>query len=203
MLKHTKSLLTFSLLSTLLVGCGGGGGSGTAQTPDGVRINLTASDKGLVTASTDTGRLVGHNYTHAFYGVWVDDSKQVRELRFQGTETPRHEIPTSGSATYYGNAVRLDSVTNEVLTDATSRINVNFGRKTVDGEITMPGLRRDITLHEGRLNGASYSGQASVLMNSEGRYDGKLYGPNAAETAGIVRFGNNPDLDTAFGGKRY
>lgn len=203
MMYNIKHILLTGAMSALLAACGGGGGSGTAQTPDGTKINLTASDKGLVTASTDTGKLVGHNYTHSFYGVWVDDSKQIRELRYQGSQTLRDAVPTSGSATYYGNAVRLDSINEDALTDARSRINVDFGRKTVNGEITMPGLRRDITLHEGRLNGASYSGQASVLLNSNGRYEGKFYGPRAEETAGIVKFGNEPDLDTAFGGKRY
>lgn len=202
-MKITKHLVCVATITILLTACGGGGGSGTAQTPDGTKISLTASDKGLVTASTDTGRLDGHNYTHSFYGAWLDNSGQFRELRYQGTETPRDAVPTSGMATYYGNAVRVDSLTNSVLTDATSRINVDFGRKTVDGEITMPGARRDITLHEGRLNGASYSGQASVLFNNGGRYEGKLFGPNANETAGLVQFSNNPDLDTAFGGKRY
>lgn len=173
------------------------------ETPDGTRINLASGPKGTVEAKTDNGRVVGHNYTHAFYGVWLDNSKQLRSLHVQGIETPISGIPTSGSATYYGNAVRLDSINGAPLTDATSRINVHFGRKTVSGEITMPGLRRDITLHEGRLNGASYSGQASVIGNQSGLYEGKLYGPNANETAGIVKFRSNSDLDTAFGGKRY
>lgn len=173
------------------------------ETPDGTRINLASGSKGTVEAKTDNGRIVGHNYTHAFYGVWLDNSKQLRSLHVQGIETPTSGIPTSGSATYYGNAVRLDSINGAPLTDAASRINIDFGRKTVDGEITMPGLRRDITLHEGRLNGASYSGQASVIGNQSGLYEGRLYGPNAEETAGIVKFRSNSDLDTAFGGKRY
>ena len=103
-----------------------------------------------------------------FYGAWLDDSKQLKELRYQGRETPRDNVPNSGIATYYGKAVRVDNHPLgggvQILTeDTTSRINVNFGTKTVNGEITMPGLRRDITLHDGPLSGASYSGRASVL----------------------------------------
>ncbi|MFC3874112.1 factor H binding protein domain-containing protein [Neisseria musculi] len=82
-----------------------------------------------------------------------------------------------GKATYYGNAVRNDSLTGDIITDGKSRIDVDFGRKTVSGEITMPGLRRDITLHTGRLNGAEYSGNASVFGNSGGQYKGGLFGP--------------------------
>lgn len=173
------------------------------KTHDGTYINLSSGPKGAVEAKTDNGRIIGHNYTHSFYGVWVDNSKQLRGLHVHGNETPISSVPTSGSATYYGNAARLDSLTDSVLTDATSRINIDFGRKTVKGEITMPGARRDITLHEGRLNGASYSGQASVIGNQSGLYEGKIYGPNANETAGMVKFRSNSDLDTVFGGKRY
>ena len=197
-----KQMLLLGTTAVLLAACGGGG-AGTATTPDGTKINLNISDSGLVGGKTEKGKLNGYNNKDSFYGVWVDDSKQFRELRAQGTVTPVREIPTSGRATYYGNAVRLDSITNSVLTDATSRINIDFGNKTVDGKIEMPGLRRDITLHEGRLDGASYSGSASVLGNNSGHYDGKLFGKNAAETAGIVKFDKNSDLDTAFGGTKY
>ena len=99
--------------------------------------------------------------------------------------------------------MRNDSISGDIILDAKSRIHVNFGSKTVSGEIEMPGLRRDITLHEGRLNGAKYSGSASVFGNSGGRYDGALFGKHYEETAGVVKFDNNPSLNTAFGGKRY
>ena len=190
-------------VSVLLLAACGGGGAGSATTPDGTKINLDISSKGEVSGKTDNGKLEGYNNNHSFYGVWLDDSKQLKELRYQGTVTADREVPRSGQATYIGSAVRLDSLTKDILTDGTSRIDVDFGEKTVKGEIDMPFPRRDITLHEGRLNGASYSGNASVLGNSSGSYQGGLFGPNAAETAGIVQFDTNHDLDTVFGGKKY
>jgi len=199
--KMKKSFLLCAT-AVLLVACGGGGGGGVAATPDGTKINLDLSPKGHVAGKTDNGYIEGQNYTHMFYGAWLDDSKQLKELRYQGTETPRDNVPNSGIATYYGKAVRVDNHPLgggvQILTeDTTSRINVNFGTKTVNGEITMPGLRRDITLHDGPLSGASYSGRASVLGNDSGRYEGKLFGPNAQETAGLVKFDTNSDLDTS------
>lgn len=199
-----KKSLAAAFCMIFLAACGSGsGGSGVAETPDGTRINLGLSEKGLVGGQTTDGTLKGWNQDSSFYGAWVNNSNQFQELRYQGDLTPEREIPGSGKATYYGNAVRNDSITGTIITDGTSRVTVDFGNKTVSGEITMPGLRRDITLHEGRLSGAQYSGNASVLGNNNGHYRGGLFGKNAAETAGLVEFGNNPDLNTAFGGKRY
>lgn len=172
-------------------------------TPDGSKLNLSISLKGAVSGKTTDGKIIGWNNDYSFYGAWVNNSRSVQELQFSGSFTPENEVPNSGKATYYGNAVRNDSLNSDILTNAESRINVDFGRKTVSGEIIMPGLRRNITLHEGHLSGARYSGSASVLGNSGGRYQGGLFGKNAAETAGVVEFKNNPSLNTSFGGKRY
>ncbi|UOO75862.1 transferrin-binding protein-like solute binding protein [Neisseria sp. Dent CA1/247] len=172
-------------------------------TPDGTKINLDLKPKGAITHKTTDGTLKGWNQGASFYGAWLNNSKQFQEISYQGTLTPEKNIPNTGTATYYGNAVRNDSIDEKILMDAKSRIHVNFGRKTVNGTIEMPGLRRNITLHEGRLNGAQYSGNASVFGNSGGRYEGGLFGKNYEETAGVVKFDNNSSLDTAFGGKRY
>ncbi len=197
-----KKLFLSCSVAVLLAACaGGGGGAGTAETPDGTKIDLTFSDYGLVGKKTNGGELRGYNSPSSFYGVWVDDSKQATQVRYQGTATA--DMPKSGSAVYVGNAVRFDSITKDFLTDGKTRLNVDFGNKTVSGKIEMPGLRRDITLHQGRIEGSSYSGGASVIGNDKGSYEGGFFGSNAKETAGIVKFDNNADLNTAFGGKRY
>ena len=98
--------------------------------------------------------------------------------------------------------MRWDTVKDEVKTNGTSKLNVDFGERTVDGEIRFKGSRRDITLHEGPLRGAEYRGTASVIGNDKGRYEGALYGENAKETAGQVVFSNDTSLNTAFGGER-
>ncbi|OSI28875.1 Slam-dependent surface lipoprotein [Neisseria dumasiana] len=197
-----KKIFLTVLASTLLAACGSGG-AGTTTTPDGTKINLELSPKGAIEADTTDGKLKGWNQDSSFYGAWLNNSGHFQEIRYQGTLTPEKNIPNSGSATYHGNAVRNDSIDNDILLDAKSRIHVDFGNKTVSGEIEMPGLRRNISLHEGRLNGASYSGTASVIGNNGGRYQGGLFGKHYEETAGVVKFDNNPSLDTAFGGKRY
>ncbi|MDO4642852.1 MAG: Slam-dependent surface lipoprotein [Cardiobacteriaceae bacterium] len=196
-----KNLLLSTAVVTLLAACGGSGAS-TNITADDANVNLNNQAKGLVTINTAHGKLRGYNQYASFYGMWTDNSGQLRELRYRGDAAT--DIPQSGTATYYGNAVRYDTVSNKELTDGKSRINVDFGKHTVDGEIKFDGLRRDITLKEGVLNGASYSGSASVIgRTGHGHYEGQLYGENAKETAGQVAFSEDSSLNTAFGGVRY
>ena len=113
-------------------------------------------------------------------------------------------MPASGRVTYYGNAIRHDSITNDALrVDGATTLNVDFAAKTVNGTVEMPGLRRDITLHTGCIDGTSYAGRASVSGDNSGIYQGGFFGENAKETAGMVEFGDNSSLNTAFGGTRY
>lgn len=204
MLKQLKYVSIFAL-SAFAVACSGGGGSGSAETPDGTKIDLTNSEKGLIGAKTADGKLIGYNQQHSFYGVWVNDDKTRQQPRYQGTSTPVASLP-KGSATYTGHAVRArDNIIAETIegvqADGTSVLNVNFDTKKVSGRIDMP-LARDITLHETNLDGNKFAGNASVLLNNGGRYEGGLFGPNAEEAAGIVTFSNNQALTTSFGGYR-
>lgn len=197
-----KNILIATSVAALLAACGGSnGGASTTITPDDANIDLSRQAKGLVTIPTTYGELRGYNQYASFYGLWMDNSKQIKELRYRGDKTD--DVPTSGTATYKGNAVRWDTSSDKVLTDGTSTINVDFDKRTVNGKIDMPGLRRNITLNEGKLRGAEYAGTASVTGNHNGRYEGALYGENAKETAGQVSFEGESGLNTAFGGVRF
>lgn len=189
------------IATVLLLSACAGDGAGTAKTPDGDKIDLSGSPLGLIETDTINGTLTGYNQNHSFYGIWEDKSSDQYQLRYQGKEA--YDIPTSGTAVYRGNAMRVNGLTGELVTDGKSRLNIDFGNRTVDGEITMPGLQRDITLHKGNLHGKEYSGNASVSGNNGGHYEGQLFGKGAKETAGTVEFKNNPALDTVFGGVRY
>lgn len=194
-----RQFLVILPVAMILAACSSSGGAGVSETPDDTKIDLSVSPKGWVTVKTTTGSQTGYNQDHSFYGAWVDDSKQVKELSYQGTEATN--IPTTGEATYYGNVVRVDSA-GDIVNAGKSRLNVDFGSKTVDGYLDL-GYARNVTLEEGTLNGAKFSGKASVLGNSSGRYSGGLMGDGATEAAGIVKFDNNSSLNSAFGGKRY
>lgn len=206
MQRHFIKSLLAAVVIVGLTACGssGGDGAGSAQTPDGDKINLSGSPQGTVTADTTYGTLTGQNNPNSFYGVWQHNSDSRYQLRYQGTEAT--DIPTSGRATYIGDAVWLGSLSNEYRQGGTTTLNVDFGQKTVDGKIAFSllndGRSRDITLHQTALNGAKFNGQASVLFNSEGTYQGSLFGKGATEAAGLVSFENASDLNVSFGGKR-
>lgn len=195
-----KKLVMAILPMVFLVACKTtDGGAGVTQTPDGMRFDLSSSPKGWVTADTNFGKLTGYNQDDSFYGAWVDDSRQFRQIYYQGTEATN--IPQSGQATYVGNVVRIENgVANNV---GKSRLDVSFGDKTVKGQLSLDGFRRDVTLHKTNLNGAKFEGKASVLLNNGGTYKGALMGRGASEVAGLVEFKNDSNLDSAFGGKRY
>lgn len=200
-----KKLLFCSVatLSVLLTACGGGGGSGKAETPDGTKVDLTNSPKGDVAGKTVGGEFYGKNQNDSFYGVWINDAKTVRELRYQGTEAT--QLP-SGSATYFGDSYWLSGTTGEVSKGGKTTLNVDFDRKTVDGKIEYSllndGRVQDITLHETSLNGSKFNGEASTLLQ-KGTYEGALFGQGAKEAAGLVKFPKAPSYDTSFGGIRY
>ncbi|MGX2956377.1 transferrin-binding protein-like solute binding protein [Ursidibacter arcticus] len=202
-MKNAK-LSLLALLAISLTACGGGGGSGTAKTPDGEKINLTLSPKGFVEAKTTYGLFKGQNNDSSFYGVWINDGKTLQEIRYQGTEATN--LPR-GSVTYIGDAVWVDGITKEVKKGGSTLLNVDFDNKTVDGKIAFSALRddrsRDITLHKTNLSGSSFEGKASVLFNDTGTHKGGLFGEGAKEAAGIVEFKDATlNLDTSFGGKR-
>ena len=98
-MKNAK-LSLLALLAISLTACGGGGGgSGTAKTPDGDKINLTLSSKGAVAGKTSEGILLGQNNNSSFYGVWRNDAKTLKELRYQGTGPTR--LATCGGNKYW------------------------------------------------------------------------------------------------------
>lgn len=205
MQRHFLKSLFATAVIVGLTACGSsGGGSGSATTPDGDTINLSGSPQGTITADTTYGNLTGQNNPNSFYGVWQHNSGSLYQLRYQGTEATN--IPTSGKATYVGDAVWLGSLSNSYRQGGTTTLNVDFGQKTVDGKIAFSllndGRSRDITLHQTTLNGAQFSGQASVLLDSSGTYEGALFGNGATEAAGLVNFANDSSLNVSFGGKR-
>ena len=198
-----KNILIASSVAVLLAACGGRDGADTTITPDDANIDLSRYTQGSskpITIATPNGKLYGYNQFASFYGLWEHNDGRVKELRYRGDKT--ENVPQSGKAVYEGKAVRWDTVTDGVYTKGTSIVNVDFGERTVRGELKFDGARRNITLNEGPLRGAEYRGTASVVGNDKGRYEGALYGENAQETAGQVVFPNDSSLNTSFGGTR-
>lgn len=200
-------LLTVLLAASLLSACGGG--AGTFRAPDGTKINLSGSPQGWITANTAHGKFTGYNQPNSAYGAWVDNTATVGQLFYQGREATN--IP-SGSATYVGHVVRIDNSTGDAVQAGTSRLDVNFDRGTVEGVLDINGFGlqaggSDITLRQGLLNGAKFSGNAEInpTLGSrvQGTYEGALMGDGAKDLAGLADFGSRSELNAAFGGIRY
>lgn len=198
-----KNIVLLSSMAILLAACGGSSSkSNMAITPDDSKIDYRTHAKGLITVETPNGIVRGYNQYASFYGLWQDNSRQAHRVIYRGKEEARN-VPSSGKFTYLGNAVRFNELNGKAMTSGKSRIDIDFGAKTVEGEIKMPGLYRDIRLLTGHLNGTQYSGDATVFGNDSGRYYGGVFGENAQETAGVVEFSEDRNLSTAFGGTRF
>ena len=196
-----KKLLLSAILAGLLTACsGGGGGSGTATTPDNSKVDLTNSPKGDVGAKTVDGELYGQNSNDSFYGIWLNDSKTLTEVRYQGTAA------TNLSATYVGDAYWVSGTTRQPAKGGKTTLNVDFDQKMVDGKVEFSlladGRAQDITLHQTQLNGTEFKGRATTLLQ-EGTYEGGLFGDGAKEAAGIATFSGDSSYNTSFGGIRY
>lgn len=198
-----KKILFSTIFVTCLTACsGGGGGSGTAETPDGTKIDLSRSAKGDIAAKTSDGEFYGKNHDDSFYGVWINDTKTLKEVRYQGT--PATNLP-SGSATYIGTAYWVNGITGQPSNGGKTVLNANFDQKTIDGKIEFNMLNdarlQDITLHKTQLNGTKFNGVATTPLQT-GSYEGGLFGKGAKEAAGIATF-KDSSYNTAFGGIRY
>lgn len=214
-MKTSFKLSTLVLVMTLTA-CGSGNSRSdiTSQsidnwlevsTPDGSKINLELAPQGAINRSTNDGYYIGQKNNYSIYGVWQSHDKKSDRLSWQGAVS--ENIPSYGRATYKGDAIWISGYDKEIKRGGTSTLNVDFSQKTVDGSIKFTifkgdELRRDITLQQGTLEGAQFSGQATVAGNSNGIYQGALLGHNASEMAGLVQFKNNSNLDVAFGGKK-
>ncbi|WP_373768221.1 Slam-dependent surface lipoprotein [Glaesserella sp.] len=197
---------TFKLISlmasTIFITACGGGGSGNAHTPDGDKINLTLSPKGIIELYTEEGRLFGRNSNHSFYGVWLRDDATQKDYRYQGTKATSHDIPKAGVYTYIGEAVWMDGA-NHFKHGGITTLYVDFEEKKVNGSILFSDerSRKDISLNRGTLSGVDFNGTATS-DGINGNYEGALFGPSAKEAAGFVRFESNPNLNVAFGGQK-
>ena len=115
-----------------------------------------------------------------------------------GSVTPTAQVPTTGSAVYNGLAVD-SAVGGGAFERGTSRFDVDFGAKTINGTINAASHQIPLA---GTINGASFAGTKNGINMS-----GNFYGPNAAELGGvyngsITEQGNTVKHMGSFGAKQ-
>lgn len=192
---------------------------GTASLSEGA---ATSSTDSAITAGTGWVRVFDFAvaFDYASYGLWEiapdEDSLSTYAGVFAGGPNTAltTDMPTTGSATYAGNAVGYVVDPNSTSTYGTAgrfygdaTLTADFAGNTVTGaitdnlvygvedgqETTVTGSMNDIAL-SATISGATYSGTASAeagtgnsfdITGATGTVDGGFYGPGAAETAGV------------------
>ncbi|OOF82034.1 Slam-dependent surface lipoprotein [Rodentibacter caecimuris] len=116
---------------------------------------------------------------------------------------PTKNMPTSGVATYSGESIISAGVQVPDDTDyyiGSSKFNVDFGNKTLNGALEVQNIQ-PININA-RISGNAFSGTAnSASLPSSGNVEGKFYGNNAKEMAGLAQ-GNDKSWGAAFGAQK-
>lgn len=171
--------------------------------------------------------------TYSTYGTWVEESSTSIPLTvgtlIAGVATTTAQMPTTGTATYSGNAtgIALNSVTSAAATieSGTVALSANFAANSLTGSISAmvtrsignengpAGTINGLTFSGGTISGNSFSGTAAaaaatgtptvLITGATGTFGGKFYGPAAAEALGSFNLtGTGINVFGVFGTKK-
>ena len=118
--------------------------------------------------------------TYSVFGALYEEypSKyQPVYMFYQGFKTTDKQMPTTGTASYAGEAIHnLDVVT--------SKFNADFGAKTVKGEITgSSSIEGGKVVLEAKINGSDFAGTTDKGVQTNGAF----FGDNAQEVSGVYK----------------
>ena len=116
-------------------------------------------------------------------------------------------MPTSGTASYVGQSIITADITTDipVLDDkdyytGSSQFNVDFGNKTLNGSLGINNIQ-PVNINAS-ISGNSFSGSASSSsLPSAARVEGKFYGDQAKQLAGLAQAHDN-NWGAAFGAQK-
>ncbi|MFB2538907.1 MULTISPECIES: transferrin-binding protein-like solute binding protein [unclassified Acinetobacter] len=150
----------------------------------GSRLDLNAGNM---------NRQVINNLSNARWGfVREGDRSQPSYFVAQGNVTPVSQIPGSGTVTYTGSA--LHQAKGAALADGDATLSVNFGNKTLTGNIS---AGTSTVALNANITGNSFAGTSSAGTTTNGYF----YGSNAAEAAGTY-INSGAGYSGAFGVKK-
>lgn len=118
---------------------------------------------------------------------------------------PTSDMPTSGQASYLGKAIIIADIPTLNGKDsyaANSQFNVDFGNKSFNGSLDINDIRA-INI-DGYISGNNLSGYASSSINYSmptSPVEGKFYGEQAKELAGLIQSKDN-SWGAVFGAKK-
>ena len=106
---------------------------------------------------------------------------------------PTRNMPTSGSASYSGQSIisaNVPALDKEGFYTGTSQFNVDFGNKTLNGYLGINNIQ-SVNINAS-ISGNSFNGTAtSSSLPSAGRVEGKFYGDQAKQLAGLAQANDN------------
>ncbi|OOF86569.1 hypothetical protein BKG94_09765, partial [Rodentibacter ratti] len=121
---------------------------------------------------------------------------------------PTQNMPTSGTATYSGDAIiaaaDVRGLDQLPYYQGKSNFNVDFGNKTLKGTLDIPTDNNASSVTVGinaQIKGNTFAGNTESATLPDGKVEGKFYGDNAKEMAGLaqVKDKNSSPWSAAFG----
>jgi len=165
--------------------------------------------------ATDTEQSSQYDYTS--WGTWSKDSSgspqqsvPARSPWIAGRLTPDGDVPTSGSATYSGEAWgHLNESGSFTTVSGDATLNANFGSRTLTGSFDDMRRADGSSWTSANVNAGWASGQNNIqgTINAtngmSGNLRGAFFGPNAEEVGGNWHLqGGGDKAAGAFRGKR-
>lgn len=167
---------------------------------DGHTINLTTSRNAAANSSQDfydSG--IRNKYSYVNFGAYnapKDNQNHAYALAY-GQITPANAVPTTGTATYEGNAIINPLTSNSInAIEGTSSFEVDYGNKQINGDVTTyGGVRYQLG---GIITSNSFSGNRNGIQ-----MQGRFFGPKAEELGGTFHSTNNINgVMGSFGAKK-
>lgn len=155
-------------------------------TVDGKSMRVDFRDLGIYSGSwtnLNGSQICCGTFTDVRFGKLMN-SNYDEYLFYNGN--PTTAMPTTGTASYEGKMLIAGDTKHfddEDYLEGTSRFNVDFANKTLQGTLTADTLN-PISV-DAKISGNDFNGSAkSADFSSQATVDGKFYGNNAKELAG-------------------
>jgi len=143
------------------------------------------------------------SFVNVFYRNPADPGSETVMTMNYGLETPVKQLPVTGTATYtgiaFGGAIRDSDPTARVLVDGTSLFNVDFLKLSLtgalnlqmsqNGQVTPLGDFKFSTNLASNINSGTMNYFSGSFESNPGLFEGRFYGPNAAEIGGSFSLG--------------
>lgn len=131
--------------------------------------------------------------SYTTFGTWTDFKTGRHDVFYTGEPTLAANVPTQGTATYVGDAMR-----ENIRSEAT--FNVDFAAKTISGNIAAGEAFGSAVAMQGNIADGGFTGKAQS-GGQDGTFTGHFNGPVAQELGGLASFADT-SKNVAFGATR-